>query len=54
MTNGFECIMKVCVSKHREEIISIEIRNMLDGIWSITKVCVYLYGCMFLRAYVFG
>jgi len=34
--------MKVCVSKHREEGIAKESRNVLNGIWSIMNVCVYV------------
>ena len=43
MTDDFECIiMKVCVSKHREENIVKESRNVLNIMWSIMNVCVYV------------
>jgi len=47
--------MKVCVSKHREEGIAKECRNVLNDIWSIMNVCVYvpLWLYFYLRAYVF-
>ena len=52
MTNGFECIiMKVCVSKHREEDIAKEGRKVLImnvsgnvslSLYVFTCVCVWL------------
>jgi len=43
MPNVFEStIVNVCVSKHREEDIAKESRNVLNGIWSITNECVYV------------
>ena len=49
ITNGFECIiMKVRVTKHREECIAKGSRNVL-----IMNVCVCLYLWLYLRAYVF-
>ena len=49
ITNGFECIiLKVCETKHREECIAKESRNVL-----IMNVCVCLYLWLYLRAYVF-
>jgi len=54
--DDFDCIiMKVCVAKHHEEGIAKESRNVLNGyglLRNYESLC--LYGCMYLRAYVFG
>jgi len=52
MTNGFECIiMKVCVSKHREEGIAKESRNVLNNrsimnIFLYVSLWLYVFQCV--------
>jgi hypothetical protein len=55
MTNDSECIiMKVCVSKHREEDIA-KVSLCVLNVFGLLRMYLYmyLYDRMYLRAYVF-